>query len=66
MGNFESLFLCSFLQKIRIIFLNAVLTPKESLKNPVVKKIEEEKGEKSKNLLLMCVKVKQGIKGIVL
>ena len=67
MGNFESLFFRSFfLQKIRIILLNAVLTSKESLKNPVLKKIEEEKGENSKNLLLMYVKVKLGIKRIVL
>ena len=36
------------LQKIHIILLNAVLTPQESLKNFVLKKTEEERGEKGK------------------
>ena len=48
--NFGSLSLRSFLQKIRIILLNGVLTPQESLKNLVLKKkkTEEEGGEKGK------------------
>ena len=46
--NFGSLFLRSFLQKIRKILLNAVLTPQESLKNFVLKKTEKERGEKDK------------------
>ena len=36
------------MQKMHIILLNAVLTPKESLKNLVLKKTEEERGEKGK------------------
>ena len=48
MVNFGSLFLRSFLQKIRKILLNAVLTPQESLKKIVLKKTEEERGEKGK------------------
>ena len=48
MVNFGSLFLRSFLQKIRKILLNAVLTPQESLKNFVLKKTEQERGEKGK------------------
>ena len=36
------------LQKTRIILLNAVLTPQESLKNFVLERTEEEKGEKGK------------------
>ena len=66
MGNFESLFLRIFLQKIRIILLNAVLTPQESLKNLVLKKMKKKRVKKPKNLLLMFVKVKLGIKRIVL
>ena len=67
MVNFGSLSLRSFLQKIRITLLNAVLTPQESLKNFVLKKTEEERGEKGKkNMLLMFVKVKLGVKKIVL
>ena len=37
-----------FLQKIHIILLNAVLTPKESQKIFVLKKTEEERSEKGK------------------
>ena len=48
MVNFGSLFLRSFLKKIRKILLNAVLTPQESLKNFVLERTEEEKGEKGK------------------
>ena len=36
------------LQKIHIILLNAVLTPQESLRNLVLKKTEDERGEKGK------------------
>ena len=46
-----------FLQKIRIILLNAVLTPQESLKCFVLKKTKK-KGVK-KAMLLMFVKVKK-------
>ena len=45
--NFGSLFLRSFLQKIREILLNAVLTPQESLIF-FFEKTEEESGEKGK------------------
>ena len=64
--NFGSLSLRSFLQKIRITLLNAVLTPQESLKNFVLKKIKKKGVKKAKNMLLMFVKVKLGVKKIVL
>ena len=66
MVNFGSLSLRSFLQKIRITLLNAVLTPQESLKNFVLKKIKKKGVKKAKNMLLMFVKVKLGVKKIVL
>ena len=47
MVNFGSLFLRSFLQKIRKILLDAVLTPQESEKFSF-EKTEEEMGEKDK------------------
>ena len=53
--NFGSLFLCSFLQKMRKILLNAVLTPPESLKNLALQKTEEEGGEKGKkHVAVVC------------
>ena len=67
MVNFGGLFLCIFLQKIREILLNAVLTPQESLKNFVSKKKLKKKGVKrAKNMLLVFGKVKLGVKKIVL
>ena len=66
MVNFGSLFLRSPLQKIRIILLNAVLTPQKSLKNLVLKKLKKKGVKKAKNMLLMFVKVKLGVKKIVL
>ena len=66
MVNFGGLFLRSFSQKIRIILLNAVLTPQESLKNLVLKKLKKKGVKKAKNMLLMFVKVKLGVKKIVL
>ena len=65
MVNFGGLFLRSFSQKIRIILLNAVLTPQESLKNLVLKKLKKKGVKKAKNMLLMFVKVKLGVKKIV-
>ena len=67
MVNFGSLFLRSFLQKIRKILLNAVLTPQESLKNFVLKKLGKKgvKKAKKKNMLLVFGKVKLGVKKIV-
>ena len=62
MVNFESLFLCSFLQKILKILLNALLTPQESLKNLVLKKLKKKGVKRAKNTLLMFVKVKLGVK----
>ena len=55
-----------FLQKIRIILFNAVLTPQESLKNLVLKNLKKEGVKKAKNMLHMFVKVKLGIKKNVL
>ena len=46
--NFRSLFLRSFLQKIRKSLLNAVLTPQESTKNLVLKKLKQKKVKKAK------------------
>ena len=46
--NFKSLFLRSFLQKIRKSLLNAVLTPQESMKNLVLKKLKQEMVKKAK------------------
>ena len=67
MVNFKILFLRSFLQKIRKSLLNAVLTPQESIIKSSFEKNEAETGKKRpKNLLLMFVKVKLGIKRIVL
>ena len=66
MVNFESLFLRSFSQKIRIILLNAVFTPQESLKKFVLKKLKKKGVKRAKNMLLMFVKVKLGVKKIVL
>ena len=54
------------MQKMHIILLNAVLTPKESLKNFVLKKLKKKGAKKAKNMLLMFVKVKLGVKKIVL
>ena len=55
-----------FLQKIRIILLNAVLTPQESLTKIVLKKSKKKGVKKAKNMLLMFVKVEHGVKKIVL
>jgi len=55
-----------FLQKIHIILLNAVLTPQESLKFFVLKKLRKKGMKRAKNMLLMFVKVKLGVKKIVL
>ena len=62
--NFGGVFLRSFLQKIRKILLNAVLTPQESLNNLVLKKKKmKKKGvKKAKNMLLVFGKVKLGVK----
>ena len=64
--NFRSLSLRSFLQKIRIILLNSALTPQESLKNLVLKKLKKKEDKKAKNMLLLFGKVKLGVKKIVL
>ena len=66
MVNFGSLFLRSFLQKIRKILHNAVLTPQESLKKIVLKKLKKKGVKKAKNMLLVFGKVKLGVKKIVL
>ena len=67
MVNFGSLFLRSFfLQKIRKILLNAILTPQESLKIFVLKKLKKKGVKKAKNMLLVFGKVKLGVKKIVL
>ena len=65
MVNFGGLSLRSFLQKIRKILLDAVLTPQESLKNFVLKKLKKKGVKRAKNMLLMFVKVKLGVKKIV-
>ena len=65
MVNFGSLFLCSFLQKVRKILLNAVSTPKESLKNVVLKKLKKKGVKRAKNMLLLFGKVKLGVKKMV-
>ena len=46
-----------FLQKIRKILLNAVLTPQESLKNFVLKKLKKKGVKKAKNMLMVFGKV---------
>ena len=46
--NFRSLSLRSFLQKIRIILLNSALTPQESLKNLVLKKLKKKGVKRAK------------------
>ena len=51
MVNFGSLSLRSFLQKIRIILLNAVLTPQKPLKNLVLKKLKNYKMRARKPML---------------
>ena len=66
MVNFGSLFLRSFSQKIRIILLDAVFTPQESLKNFVLKKLKKKGVKKAKNMLMVFGKVKLGVKKIVL
>ena len=43
-----------------------VLTPEESLKNFVLKKLKKKWAKRAKNMLLMFVKVKLGVKKIVL
>ena len=48
MVNFKSLFLRSFLQKIRKSLLSAVLTPQESMKNLVLKKLKQKMVKKAK------------------
>ena len=50
------------MRKIHIILLNAVSTPKESLKIFVLKKLKKKGAKKAKNMLLMFVKVKLGVK----
>ena len=49
-----------------MILLNAVSTPKKSLKIFVLKKMKKKGVKKAKNMLLMFVKVKLGVKKIVL
>ena len=51
-----------FLQKILKILLNAVLTPQKF----VLKKLKKKGVKRAKNMLLMFVKVKLGVKKIVL
>ena len=55
-----------FLQKIRKILHNAVLTPQECLNKIVLKKMKKKGVKRAKNMLLMFVKVKLGVKKIVL
>ena len=49
-----------------IILLNAVFTPQESPKKIVLKKLKQKAVKRAKNMLLMFVKVKLGVKKIVL
>ena len=55
-----------FLQKKCIILPNAVITTQEYLKFFVLKKLKKKGVKKAKNMLLMFVKVKLGVKKIVL
>ena len=64
-GQLWELISPQFLQKIRIILLNAVFTSQESLKNVVLKKLKKKWVKRAKNMLLMFVKVKLGVKKIV-
>ena len=59
-------FSADLLPKIHINLLNSVLTPEESLKKIFLKKLKKKWVKKAKNMLLMFVKVKLGVKKIVL